>query len=449
MTQKPQPETLTVSELTARIRQVLEQGFADVRILGEVSRLKRQTSGHMYFTIKDEGAAISAIIWRSTAMRLASPPEEGLQYIFSGHLSLYPPQGRYQLIVSRLEAAGGGALAAEFERRKALFAQRGWFDPSAKRAVPPLPRHIGIVTSASAAALQDVKKVLASRPGWLKLTLSPSLVQGAAAATQIVCAIRRLQSMPARPDVILLVRGGGSPEDLWCFNEETVVRAIVECDIPVITGIGHEIDISLADFAADLQAATPSNAAELACPDREALRRHLPRLALLRQLLEQMLAHAEKKADHLRVQLAHAWQLDRDERRMHVERLGNRLHTGSARTMDTLRRQLHNLTMRVQRHEPHHALRSRQRRLDRARQSIRLFPQTMLHGARQRLTTQKSRLFALSPMAVLERGYSMARMPDGRMVISASMLHAGDALAVHFHDGHADTRVKAVHPGRP
>ncbi len=294
-------------------------------VLGEISRLNRQISGHMYFTIKDAGASLSAVIWKSTALRLSQQPEEGQQYIFIGHISLYPPQGRYQLVVSRLEAAGSGALAIEFERRKKAFAERGWFAPEIKHSIPALPHHIGIVTSETAAALQDVHKVLSTRPGWLQRTLSPTPVQGKAAAPQITRALERLQNMEDRPDVILLVRGGGSPEDLWCFNEESVVRAIAECDIPVITGIGHAIDISLADFAADKQAATPSSAAELACPNRETLRQQMPRLHLLQQLLHHLLTHARRDLENQYMQCRHMWISAQDERRMHVSRAEARL----------------------------------------------------------------------------------------------------------------------------
>ncbi len=279
----------------------------------------------MYFTIKDEGASLSAVIWKSTALRLLQHPEEGQQYIFTGHISLYPPQGRYQLVVSRLEATGSGALAVEFGRRKKMFAERGWFAPEIKHPLPALPRHVGIVTSETAAALQDVKKVLSTRPGWLQLTLSPTLVQGKAAAGEIVSALKRLRCMKNKPDVILLVRGGGSPEDLWCFNEEAVVCAIVECDIPIITGIGHEIDISLADFAADKQAATPSSAAELVCPDNETLRKQMPRLPLLQQVLHHLLTHAGKSLENQHIRFRHAWTSAQDERRMYISHAEARL----------------------------------------------------------------------------------------------------------------------------
>ncbi|PJA33341.1 MAG: exodeoxyribonuclease VII large subunit, partial [Zetaproteobacteria bacterium CG_4_9_14_3_um_filter_53_7] len=197
---------------------MLEQGFARVEVSGEVSRLTRPSSGHLYFTIKDAHAAISAVVWRTTALRLMNQPEEGGEFIFSGHISLYEPRGSYQLVVTRIESAGAGRLAAEFERRKLLFAQRGWFDTQRKQAIPALPSHIGIITSPTAAAFEDVKKVLHTRPAWLQLTLSPCLVQGSSAPKSIEAAIQKISAMVNPPDVLLLVRGGGSIEDLWCFN---------------------------------------------------------------------------------------------------------------------------------------------------------------------------------------------------------------------------------------
>jgi len=390
---------LSVSELTAHIKQVLEQGFARVQVIGEVSRLTARVSGHAYFTIKDASAALGAVIWKSTAVRLSALPEEGQQYIFHGHLSLYAPQGRYQLVVSRLEAVGGGALAAEFERRKQGFIARGWFDATRKQPIPPLPKHIGIVTSATAAALQDVRKVLATRPGWLQLTLASTLVQGNSAPAGIASCLKKLQNMPNPPDVILLVRGGGSVEDLWCFNDESVIRALVDCRIPIISGIGHEIDNTLADFAADLQAATPSNAAELSCPASETLRREMPRIAMLGQLLRHQTAHARKTSEQMAVRLSHRWQSLQDDRRMHLDR--------SQQAMQRLR---DNFTPRL-------------------RQEIRL---------------RQSQLNDLGPQAVLQRGYALPLDNHGRLIRSANEIQAGDVLNVHLHDGKAVTKVQKV-----
>ncbi len=390
---------LSVSELTARIKQVLEQGFARVQVTGEVSRLTARASGHAYFTIKDANAALGAVIWKSTTMRLSVLPEEGKQYIFHGHLSLYAPQGRYQLVVSRLEVVGGGALAAEFERRKQDFAARGWFDTTRKQQIPSLPKHIGIVTSATAAALQDVRKVLATRPGWLKLTLASTLVQGKTAPGGIASALKQLQNLPSPPDVILLVRGGGSPEDLWCFNDEIVVRAMVDCAIPIISGIGHEIDNTLADFAADLQAATPSNAAEMACPASETLRRQMPRIALLGQLLRHQTAHARKTSEQAATRLSHRWQSLRDEQRM---------------------------------------------RLDRSQQAVQLLRDNFTPRLRQEIRLLQTQLDNLGPQAVLKRGYALPLDEHGRLIRSIHDIQAGDTLNIRLHDGKAATQVQKV-----
>lgn len=282
---------LSVTELTAQIKVLLEQGFSRVEVCGEVSRVTRPASGHAYFTIKDQHAAISAVLWRSTLQRLSIELLDGQEYLFSGHISLYEPRGTYQLVVTRVEKAGVGKLAEEFEKRKAHFASLGWFDVDKKQAIPALPGHIGVVTSESTAAFEDVRKVLAARPGWLQITLAPAVVQGSQAAQTIATAIRQLNRLSNRPDVILLVRGGGSVEDLWCFNDEKVVLAIVESDIPVLTGIGHEIDVTLSDFAADLRAATPSNAAELCCPSRAELKKTMPSLASIHHGLSQRIRH--------------------------------------------------------------------------------------------------------------------------------------------------------------
>ena len=374
---------LSVTELTAGIKQLLEQSFAHVRVVGEVSRLTRHASGHLYFTIKDRHAAISAVIWRSTAVRLQTLPQEGAEFVFNGHLSVYEPRGSYQLIVQSVEAAGSGRLAAEFERRKQAFAARGWFDATRKRPLPPLPQHIGIITSPSTAAIEDVKKVLVTRPAWLRLTLSPCLVQGDAAPASIAAAFARMARMAAPPDLILLVRGGGSVEDLWCFNDEQVVQAIVDCPVPVIAGIGHEIDVTLADFAADVRAATPSNAAELACPARAELRQRLPRLPLLKSLLDRGLSHASEQHAGQRARLVHAWRLASDARHLHVERLDSRARDAMRRLVRTGRTALTAGLRRLEPLEPHLQLRRQRQRVSQLRHRLGQGMASDLTSARQ------------------------------------------------------------------
>ncbi|MDX8398517.1 MAG: exodeoxyribonuclease VII large subunit [Mariprofundaceae bacterium] len=356
---------LSVTELTARIKQTLEQGFAHIEVEGEVSRLTKPASGHMYFTIKDSHASISAAVWRSAALRLNTQPKEGQSFIFSGHLSLYEPRGTYQIIVTRISPVGAGQLAAEFERRKLLFSQRGWFEKSHKKPITALPHHIGIVTSGSSAAFEDVKKVLSSRPAWLQLTLAPCLVQGSQAPAQIAQALIRLQQISSPPDLILLVRGGGSMEDLWCFNDETVVKAIADSSIPIISGIGHEIDTTLADLAADIRAATPSNAAELACPAKHDLRQRIPPPQRLFRALK---SYHSRALQTLRVQqqgIKHLQQRYMDKHIHQGNQLQQRFSHAFKIMLHTHKAQLNHATKRLlpqapgkklqhQRHQLHH-----------------------------------------------------------------------------------------------
>ncbi|MDX8403274.1 MAG: exodeoxyribonuclease VII large subunit [Mariprofundaceae bacterium] len=457
---------ISVTELTSRIKSNLEQEFSQLRLCGEVSRMTRHASGHIYFTIKDAHASISAVIWRSTAVRLKLQPKEGEEFIFSGSISVYEPRGTYQLVVRKVEAVGAGQLAAEFERRKALFAERGWFDMEAKKQPPELPSHIGIVTSPTSAAFEDVKKVLSTRPAWLKLILAPAVVQGDAAAASIVKAIHQLQNMDLKPDVILLVRGGGSMEDLWCFNDEIVVNAIVESNIPIISGIGHEIDTTLADFAADMRAATPSNAAELACPDRDSLRNKLPRIPLLQTLAFNRLRMSQQHQSEQLTQLRHHWQNSQTPRFQHSERALGNLVNAQKSHIKWLRKVSNELRHRLVQQEPRTQLRRRQQKLALCQQHLTSF---QMHGTssqrhqieqsrqqliwlsrknsalqQQMLTGLKQQLVDLGPKQVLKRGYSMTTSASGQLIASATQIKKNDNIHIHFHDGDANAKTISV-----
>ncbi|MDX8410962.1 MAG: exodeoxyribonuclease VII large subunit [Mariprofundaceae bacterium] len=462
------PPPLSVTELTARIKQVLETGFHGIEVIGEISRLTEHASGHIYFSIKDAGAVISSVIWRSTKLRLAIRPREGRQYVFSGHISVYEPRGAYQLIVTGVREAGEGQLAAELERRKKLFQRKGYFEAENKLPTPPLPQRIGIVTSASAAALEDVKKVLATRPGWLELYLAPALVQGASAAADIAQAIRRLEMLPTaeRPDVILLVRGGGSLEDLWCFNEETLVKAIVDCTIPIISGIGHEIDLTLSDMAADLRAATPSNAAELACPDRDTLRSKIPRLTALKQLLRRHIDHGLDQIRQSSQRQSYAMRLRQDHRHMHVERTTAGVHAACLQSIKRQRQALDQGRQRLLHQQPRTQLVGRMRQLGGVQHRLFEYQATQLQILRGRLATtfqaasvasrrhhdhlsamRSSRLAeleALSPFAVLERGYAITTDSMGRIVSRMAHLAIKDKVNIRFHDGSVSAAVESL-----
>ncbi len=456
---------ISVTELTARIKQMLEIGFGKIQITGEISRLTRPSSGHLYFTIKDAHAAISAVIWRSTAMRYKNVVQEGGEFIFTGHISVYEPRGTYQLVISRVETAGAGKLAAEFERRKQLYAELGYFDASRKQAIPSLPNHIGIVTSPTAAAFEDVKKVLATRPAWLELTLAPALVQGSSAPAAIASALNKMSTMASPPQVILLVRGGGSMEDLWCFNDEAVVKAIVACPIPIITGVGHEIDTTLADFAADLRAATPSNAAELCCPSRDELRQRLPRISSLYGLLQQRLNQKNRDQRTLQQRQNMAWQRITDARHHNAVQQSSRLNHALHIQLNKRRAPLRLLEKRLVPLQPIQRLQqqrlllnhqisalSQQARTEHQQRQIAFNRATLqlkeqkkqIQLKRQKLAVLCGELKELDPSRVLDRGYNMSYSADGHVITQASDLQPGDNMQVRFRDGTVDSKVTST-----
>ena len=264
-------EPLSVSELSAQLKRTVEDRFGFVRLRGELSGVKRAASGHFYCSLKDEGARIDGIMWRGSAARLAFVPEDGVEVVVSGKLTTYPGRSTYQIVIERMEIAGEGALLALLAKLKARLEAEGLFDPTRKRALPFLPRVIGVVTSPTGAVIRDILHRLSDRFP-TRVLVWPVLVQGREAAPQVAAAVRGFSELPEggaipRPDLVIVARGGGSVEDLWAFNEEAVVRAIADSTIPVISAVGHETDTTLADFAADLRAPTPTAAAELAVPE--------------------------------------------------------------------------------------------------------------------------------------------------------------------------------------
>ena len=266
-----EPTVLTVSELTGQIKELLEEGLPAVWVAGEISNMSRPQSGHVYLTLKDDRAQIRAVLWRSTALQLRFALADGLDVICRGTIDVYAPRGSYQLVIRQIEPQGEGALQLALRQLKAKLAAEGLFDENRKRPLPRYPRRVAFVTSPTGAAIRDFLEVIGRRWRGLDVLVIPARVQGEGAAAEIAAGIRAANRLAHRPDVLVVGRGGGSLEDLWCFNEEVVVRAIVASEIPVVSAVGHEIDVTLADFAADRRALTPSEAAELVVPDREEL----------------------------------------------------------------------------------------------------------------------------------------------------------------------------------
>lgn len=395
------PQALTVSQLTARLKTVMESSFRFVWVTGEISNCKQASSGHIYFTLKDENAQMAAIVWRSAAQRLRFQLKDGLKILAAGPIQLYEGRGQYQLIAETLEPLGVGALELAFRQLQQKLETAGLFDVERKRPIPEFPRRIALVTSPAGAAVRDMLQVITRRWPRANVIVVPVPVQGAEAAPQIAAALRRVHLIPD-VDVVICGRGGGSLEDLWAFNEEIVAQAIFDCQIPVISAVGHEIDITIADLVADRRALTPSEAAELVVPLESDVRR----------MLEQV-----------RQRLTSALQYQAQRTRHQIERLSQ--HPRLARPLDRIR-ELEAIVDELD---------------ERMRRAI----ERCLERNRQQVSTIAASLNALSPLAVLERGYSLTkRLDDGELIRDARQVRVGDRISTLLAEGGLVSEVIAV-----
>jgi len=438
-----------VSELNRSIQTEIESAFPAVWIAGEISNFSnRATGGHLYFTLKDVGSEIAAVIFASAARRLRFAPSDGTEVIACGRPTLWVPRGRYQFIVEEMEPRGRGSLLAAFEALKQRLLAEGLFDEARKRPLPVLPRRIGIVTSPDGAALRDILKVLRRRHAGVDVLIAPVRVQGEGAAVEIAAAIRTLGAS-GRIDVLIVGRGGGSIEDLWAFNEECVARAIAACVVPVISAVGHETDVTIADFAADVRSATPSHAAEMVVASRREL---LERLAGCRARLASashlVVSRARRRLDLLarRPGLA-GFPARIDSERQLLDDLVSRLGAAPRERLLAARRARRELALRL---APRHLREVVGRRRDAAGGLTR----RLARAARARLRAEAARrealdglLGSLSPLGVLQRGYAICFDPaTGTVVRSSVQLATGDPVAVTLAQGGLDCRVEAVRP---
>ncbi len=393
--QDPENRFWTVTSITRHIKDWLESDtwLSDCTIQGEISNLSRPSSGHMYFTLKDSGAQLKCVMWRTAASRLRGSIRDGDQVQVHGQITVYEASGQYQLIADSIQLSGEGVLYQEFIRLKNRLEAEGLFDPSRKRAIPEQPSVIGIVTSSTGAAIQDMLHTISRRYPIVHVVLAPAQVQGEDAPKSIISAMKALLDQIPRPQVVILARGGGSIEDLWCFNDEQVVRTIVNYPVPVVTGVGHETDFTLADFAADLRATTPTAAAELVTPDQMELR------AYTLGLRENLQALVNTKIVGERQQIQHS-----------LLRLS---HCSPAGIINSGRQYCDNLIHRVEIAQKHYVL-------------IR----------RSTLSSWVSRLNAVNPYAVLDRGYSIVQLAaSGDVVKSVHQVNPDDALQIQTGDG--------------
>ncbi|MHB1358026.1 MAG: exodeoxyribonuclease VII large subunit [Rhodocyclaceae bacterium] len=438
-------EILTVTELNRQARLLLEQRFPLLWVGGEISNLTRAASGHVYFSLKDAQAQVRCVMFRSRAQILPWQLENGQQVEAQALVTLYEARGDFQLNVEgmRRAAIGMGRLYELFVRLREKLSGEGLFDAARKRALPRFPRRIGIVTSPRAAALQDVVATLRRRAPHVELIVYPTLVQGTAAPAAIVTALRTA-ALRNECDVLLIVRGGGSIEDLWAFNDEAVARAIASCcavsPAPTIAGIGHETDLTIADYVADRRAATPTAAAELASAGWFAATHELAGLARnLRHALQQQIEARMQAVDRLALRLIHpAQRLAASRQRL--ELLGRRMH--AAGRLTTQRAALADLQLRLARARP--ALQPAHQRLDRLAHRLRQAMINLATRQRDRLTRCDGALAALSPAATLQRGYSITQDAAGRIVRDAAQLAAGDTLSLQFAVGGATVVVDQV-----
>ncbi|HFE46664.1 MAG TPA: exodeoxyribonuclease VII large subunit [Nannocystis exedens] len=436
------PRVFTVGELVGGANRLLETTYSTCWVEGEVSNLRIVSSGHAYFTLKDSSAVLPVAMWRSSLARLRFRLENGQSLRLLGRLGIYPAQGKFQLYAERAEPAGLGAMMLQLEQLKKKLSAEGLFARDRKRPLPTWPQRIGVVTSPTGAAIHDILKVIRRRcPS--RVLLAPAVVQGESAPASLLKALHRLQAIPDI-DVIIIGRGGGAAEDLWAFNDEALVRAIAACRVPVISAVGHEVDTSLCDYAADLRAATPSHAAELVVPDASVYRRRVDdhqrrlRLAFHRRLLDE-----RSRLDHASHQIAQSGRRLLAQPRRHLATLLRRLQSQHPRQrLAADRRTLSQLTERLMAHHPRMRATAARRRLEHLRAELSTIASSLTRNHRLRLARAAGTLDALSPLKVLERGFAVTTDRQGNVITSAEQVALGDRLGLRLHRGMLEVEVR-------
>jgi exodeoxyribonuclease VII large subunit len=439
----PTDNALSVSEVNRRARLLLEQGIGEVWVEGELSGVSRPASGHLYFTLKDASAQLRCALFRSRARFVAAPMRDGDRVRVRGQVSLFEPRGDYQLIAEAVQLAGEGELLAALERLKQRLSAEGVFANS--RPLPCPPRHLLVLTSPSGAAIRDVLAVLKARWPLARVTLIAVPVQGREAAPALIAALgllNRQQALDPAQDVVLMTRGGGSLEDLWAFNDEHLARAIFHSRLPVMSAVGHEVDVTLSDLAADVRAPTPSAAAEMLVPDRHDLARRLT--GLERQLLRCAQARLDREAqrlDHLRARLRHPGEVLAQHRRALGE-LDARLQRAMRARLAAERQQLNHLQRRITACHPRREVERAERRLTSVRARLEQATQRELARQRERLGGLARQLQAVSPLAVLGRGYAILQDDEGAVIRRASDTQPGQTLTARLGKGRLQVEVK-------
>lgn len=433
----------SITELTRLIKDLLEGSFPSIWVEGEVGKATYHTSGHLYLTLKEEKDVLDVTMWRTSLARVQFRVEPGMKVIVRGRMSNYGPYGKYNMVADRVEPAGLGALQIKFEQLKKKLAAKGYFDEERKRPLPPYPKTIGIVTSAVGAAFKDIARIIRRRNPAVKMILAPVLVEGEQAKFQVAQAIDDFNAY-GNVDLLIVGRGGGSPESLWTFNEEIVADAIYRSRIPVISAVGHEIDFTIADFTADLRASTPSAAAEMAVPNATDLRYTVEQLQ--RKMHGDMVALVREQkrrvADLIRRPVftdpSRAFEPNRrrvDECLLRIANAANRRRLEKTQRLAALMKHLRLL-------RPSEQIRRKLEHVAHLEEKMARTFQAHLGQMKQKFTAAGGKLDMLSPMKVLDRGYAIARLPDGTVIKDAALVSPGDPLEILLHKGRIDARVE-------
>jgi exodeoxyribonuclease VII large subunit len=442
----PTRQILTVSELTANLREVLETTFPEIWVEGELSNAKVWTTGHLYFTLKDGGSQVKGVMFRSALRYLKFKPEDGLHVVVRGRISVYDPKGEYQLVGEHMEPHGFGALQLAFEQLKKKLAAEGLFAAARKRPLPALPRRVGIVTSIDGAALRDIVRVLRRRYPNAHLVIAPSRVQGEDAAGEIVRALRLISRIDG-VDVVILGRGGGSLEDLWAFNEEKVARAIAASPVPVISAVGHETDVTIADFVADLRAPTPSAAAELVVRRKDDFCHFIDRLSgRLDAAMRGRVSRLESRLNALLARPGYAGRRGQLAMRgRHVAELTSALRHGVTGVLSRRARHHEGLRRALTQFDPRHRLAAGRTRLATRDGQLAHAATRRLHAADARFKSLAARLDGLSPLSVLARGYAVAwDASRSRIIREASTVTPGEEIIVRVERGEIRSVVRTT-----
>jgi len=440
---QPTRRTLTVSELTARIRDLLGKNFTDIWIEGEISNCREAQSGHIYFTLKDDRSQVRCVFFKQQQRGIRFRPEDGLHVTVRGSISVYEARGEYQIYVENIEPVGLGALQLAFEQLKKRLEAEGLFAAERKKPLPMLPSHIGLITSPRGAAVRDVVRILRRRFPNVHLMVFPVRVQGEGAAAEMVKALKFFNQKKL-VDVLILARGGGSMEDLWAFNEEPLARAIAASEIPVISGVGHETDFTIADFVADVRASTPSAAAELVVQTRREFDKHIADLReTLASLVRYRLLDLSKRVHELSARRGFRRPLDLlRQQRQRADEMTSRLALGLRARLEQSRKRFTALHLRIATFDFRVKISAFRLRLEKVRADLGGRAEGLLRTKREYLQRLALQLHERSPLKVLERGYAIATDANGNLLRDAAQVQLGDAVSIQLHRGRLTTEVK-------